>query len=100
MPFIEITTTRENVIRFKSDGKKLISKDLRDKYFCKEKVAVFLDKENKLLGLKTNDKGYKFSRYGIITCKKLLRLGLKVGYYTGEWNEKHQMVIASIELEG
>ena len=100
MPFVEIRAIREKIVRVKKDGKVLISKDLRDKYFPSGRMLVFLDKENKLLGLQPSDKGYKISTYGTITSKKLLHLGVKVGKYTGEWNDKHNMVVASIEMKG
>ena len=102
MPFVEIKPIIKNIVRIKKDGKVFISKDLRDEYFSEGQTIVFIDRDNKLLGLQPcpNDKGYKINPDGSIKCKKLLNVGVKVGEYKAEWNTKHVMIVASIKLNG
>lgn len=99
MPFVEIELGAD-IIKIRDDGSIFISKNLRDEYFDTDKVAVFIDEENNLLGLKPSDKGYKLTVKGRVWCNKIVHLGVKTGTYTASWSAKHQMVIIPIEMKG
>lgn len=99
MPFVEIELGAD-IIKIRDDGSIFISKNLRDAYFETEKIAVFIDEENNLLGLKSSAKGYKLTVKGRVWCNKIVNLGVKTGTYTASWNTKHRMVIAPIEMKG
>src|SRR3989304_10247118 len=111
MPFEEIDTDESRVrnmlksqISIGTGGRISIANDL-GKYFPSGKVTLFIDKENKLLGIKDGGKiNFKesFTKdkvYHIYFLRLLSEHRVKFGRYSAEWSEKHKMVIAKIEFE-
>ena len=96
MSFEEVIPSHEEEwVRFHVESIS-ISKKLRDKYFDSNKIRIFIDKENSLLGLKSGDEGYTLFDERIMTKK--LRGIIENGYYPAEWSEEHEMLIAKIIL--
>lgn len=67
--------------------------------FSKElpRIKVFVDDENRLIGLQPALEGYKLSQHGgsfAINCIELKRKLEKKDYYP-EWSKKHKMLIFS-----
>lgn len=64
-------------------------------------VQFFIDKENKLLGLKSNNSGFRFlplNKKSRIVYIRSANLNLREGCYPAKWSKKHQMIIAEIEF--
>lgn len=60
------------------------------------KVKVFYDKENRQIGLKPDEKGYKIFKSGgayYIKCRPLARI--VVGRFPPKWSNKHKMLVFS-----
>lgn len=74
----------------------LISKPLRDKYFTDKKVNILIDEEEKLLGLKPAENGYRFDGYGRIKCRAILEV-LPAGMYPATWNAKTKVLIVDLK---
>jgi hypothetical protein len=61
------------------------------------KVRLFVDEENKLVGLQPSKEGYKLSPHGggyIITCMSLSKKLEKKEYFP-KWSKEHKMLIFS-----
>lgn len=71
----------------------------RRKHFPDKRVEIYIDKENKLLGLKPVKEGGMAISVGGIRCKSLSPYKIKLGRYPVRWSDKHKMLIAEIELE-
>jgi len=96
MPFIEIVPKPE-FVKISKNGRALITAGLIKRYFnLTKRVKVFHDEENKKIGLKCADVGYKLSVVGSsygIQCTKLGRI--TQGKFNPEWSKKHEMLIIS-----
>ena len=113
MPFVEIHPRENDWIRVTVaiDGEIsiTIAKNIRDKYFvggtitplnfC-QRVGVFIDKENGLLGLKPQSDGYKMDDNGRIWVSKLRDYNIHPETYEAKWDEKNEMIISRIVLHG
>ena len=88
-------------IRRKGYGVKLrIPKPLREKYFSEYRLDIFVDRENKLLGLQPHSEGaFKIYRDGSIWCSELGKYKIKPGTYQSNWSGEYKMLIAEIEFE-
>jgi len=112
MPFVEIHPEENDWIRIAvtNDGEIsiIVAKNIREKYFTitpsvllagYRKVGVFIDKDNKLLGLKPQHDGYKIDNKGRIWVSKLKPYGIVPKIYNTKWNESQQMIISQIILK-
>lgn len=96
MPFVEIIKRQvKECVRIYSYGQVGISSALYRKYFKGKKVQIFHDNENKKIGLKPSDNGYKFwgKRSHMIACASLSNI--VTGEFYPEWSEKHGMLVIS-----
>jgi len=101
--FVKIEKKTENsiTIRRKGYGVSLrIPKPLREKYFPERKLNIYVDRENKLLGLQPRPKGvFKIYSDGTVWSSELTRYRIKPGTYRSNWSEEHGMLIIEVEFE-
>jgi hypothetical protein len=60
-----------------------------------QKVRVFIDEENSLVGLQRASEGYKISQHGggyVITCMEISKK-IETGIYFPKWDSKQEMLI-------
>jgi len=96
MPFKEIKCKPDPFVRIYKNGRVVICASLVREYFQGKKVKVFIDEENKKVGLKPDSEGYKltcFSGGFSIRCYPLAKV--INGVFHPEWSEKYKMLIFS-----
>jgi hypothetical protein len=86
-------------IRLNSTRKTLKIWSALRQYFPTNKVEIYIDKENELLGLKPVEQdGFTFYD-GLVSCSELYeKYSIESGLYPVEWSEKHGMLIAKIRF--
>jgi hypothetical protein len=101
MPFEEIKQLKD-FIRVHNDSEITISKSLTA-YFIRNdalmRVKVFIDEDNKLVGLMPSEEGYKLSNNGggYSICCKVLAEKLPTKEFFPKWDKKQHMLVFSYE---
>ena len=91
MPFVEIVKgIMESYVYIRKNGVVTISKDLRDN-FVDERIRIYVDEENGLLGLASDDEGYTLVEEKF-TCRKLPRQ-VPPAKYKAKWDAERGMII-------
>jgi hypothetical protein len=104
MPFVKIDKgvgkPKGKFIRLNEKWRTMkIWNELAEKYFPNNRVEIYVDSENELIGLKPVDKGGFLMHNGKVTCNELFnKYPVKSGLYPAEWSEKDGMLIAKIRF--
>jgi len=97
MPFIKIE--KQNGSDFINIKKQriTISKSIYDKYFFpKNHISIFLDNDNKKIGLKPSDDGYSVYLTNNVREFKCAKLSnIMNGRFIPKWSDKHSMLLIS-----